>query len=237
MSVWNPWHGCHKYSAGCQNCYVYRIDAQHGNNSTIIRKTADFSLPMKRLRGGTLRLQPEKEPVYTCLSSDFFIAEADKWRTDIWQMIRYRSDLHFFIITKRITRAASCFPKDWGIGYPNVTICCTVENQQAATERLPILNTLPIQHKQIICEPLLEKIHLISYLSPKIERVIIGGESGKNARICRWEWVQNIAAQCQQNNIPFFFKQTGTHFEKNGSLYIIPRHLQMEQAKKAFLIS
>ena len=41
MPIWNPWHGCTKYSAGCQNCYVYRIDATHGHNSTTVQKTAD----------------------------------------------------------------------------------------------------------------------------------------------------------------------------------------------------
>ena len=34
---WNPWHGCHKLSAGCMNCYVYRIDAQHGRGLAICR--------------------------------------------------------------------------------------------------------------------------------------------------------------------------------------------------------
>ncbi|MEN6339375.1 MAG: DUF5131 family protein, partial [Clostridiaceae bacterium] len=32
---WNPWHGCHKYSAGCQNCYVYRMDDRHGKDAGI----------------------------------------------------------------------------------------------------------------------------------------------------------------------------------------------------------
>ena len=160
MPIWNPWHGCTKYSAGCQNCYVYRIDATHGHNSTTVQKTAAFSLPMQRTRGGTLKLQPTGEPVYTCLSSDFFLPEADDWRPDIWAMIRYRSDLQFFIITKRIVRAAACFPPDWGRGYPNVTICCTAENQQTADERLPVLLQLPIAKKEIICEPLLTPIQL-----------------------------------------------------------------------------
>lgn len=150
MPIWNPWHGCTKYSAGCQNCYVYRIDATHGHNRTTVQKTAAFALPMQRTRG-TLKLQPTDEPVYTCLSSDFFLPEADNWRPDIWAMIRFRSDLQFFIITKRLLRVAACFPPDWGTGYPNVTICCTAENQQAADERLPILLQLPICRKEIIC--------------------------------------------------------------------------------------
>lgn len=98
---------------------------------------------MQRTRGGTLKLQPTGEPVYTCLSSDFFLPDADNWRPDIWAMIRFRSDLHFFIITKRLLRVAACLPPDWGTGYPNVTICCTTENQQAADERLPVLLQLP----------------------------------------------------------------------------------------------
>lgn len=235
MSLWNPWHGCRKYSAGCLHCYVYRIDAKHNRDSTAVRKTGDFALPMKRTRGGMLKLQPETEPVYTCLSSDFFLEDADAWRNDVWQMMRYRSDLQFVIITKRIVRAEACFPADWGIGYPNVTICCTTENQKAVQERLPVLLKLPITKKQIICEPLLEAINLRPYLSPAIQRVTVGGESGEHARICRWTWVQSIAAQCQEAGVPFYFKQTGTHFEKDGKVYSIPRYLQMEQAKKSGL--
>lgn len=233
MPIWNPWHGCTKYSAGCQNCYVYRIDATHGHNSTTVQKTAAFALPMQRTRGGTLKLQPTGEPVYTCLSSDFFLPDADNWRPDIWAMIRYRSDLQFFIITKRLLRAAACLPPDWGTGYPNVTICCTTENQQAADERLPVLLQLPIAKKEIICEPLLTPIQLQPYLQPQISRVTVGGESGEQARLCRWEWVTSLAAQCRAANVPFVFKQTGARFEKEGICYKIPRRLQQIQAQKA----
>ena len=209
MPIWNPWHGCTKYSAGCQNCYVYRIDATHGHNSTTVQKTAAFSLPMQRTRGGTLKLQPTGEPVYTCLSSDFFLPDADNWRPDIWAMIRFRSDLHFFIITKRLLRVAACLPPDWRTGYPNVTICCTTENQQAADERLPVLLQLPIAKKEIICEPLLTPIQLQPYLQPQISRVTVGGESGEQARLCRWEWVTSLAAQCRAANRPGRFLKKG----------------------------
>lgn len=148
-------------------------------------------------------------------------------------MIRYRSDLQFFIITKRIVRAAACFPPDWGTGYPNVTICCTTENQQAADERLPVLLQLPIAKKEIICEPLLTPIQLQPYLQPQISRVTVGGESGEQARLCRWEWVTSLAAQCRAANVPFVFKQTGARFEKDGICYKIPRRLQQIQAQKA----
>ena len=76
---WNPWHGCHKLSEGCRHCYVYRIDAQHGRDSSIVQKTADFDLPVRRKRDGSYKIPPG-ELVYTCFSSDFFVEDADEWR-------------------------------------------------------------------------------------------------------------------------------------------------------------
>ena len=186
MSIWNPWHGCQKISPGCANCYVYRRDAQYGGDSTKVFRTKDFSLPMKRGRGGTLSLQAEGDYVFTCMTSDFFLEAADDWRSDIWDMIRFRTDLHFFIITKRITRMAQCLPPDWGDGYAHVTIGCTVETQNMANIRLPVFFSLPIQHRHIICEPLLEELDLTPWLhAEQLEQVLAGGESGSAARICR----------------------------------------------------
>ena len=75
MAGWNPWHGCRKISAGCQNCYVYRIDSAFDKDASVITKTAAFNLPLKKTRNGTFKLQP-CETVYTCFSSDFFLEEA-----------------------------------------------------------------------------------------------------------------------------------------------------------------
>lgn len=232
MAQWNPWHGCHKISAGCKNCYVYRIDAAFDRDATTIAKTANYNLPLKKKRDGTYKLT-SGETVYTCFSSDFFLEEADDWRIESWQMIRLRSDLHFFIITKRIDRFLVNLPDDWGDGYNNVTICSTCENQDRADYRLPILLSLPLKHKAIICEPLLEKIDLSCWLQPSIEEVVIGGESGKNARVCNYEWVLDIRNQCVEKKIPFHFKQTGAKFVKNGRLYNIKRQDQHSQASKA----
>ena len=48
MAVWNPWHGCKKISAGCDICYVYEKDAMYGKNASVIRRTANFDLPVKK---------------------------------------------------------------------------------------------------------------------------------------------------------------------------------------------
>ena len=95
MGIWNPWHGCKKYSSGCLNCYVYRRDSQFGKDSSVVTKTKDFDLPLKKKRTGAYQLSPDDGPVYTCMTSDFFINEADQWRGEIWKMIKLRSDLDF----------------------------------------------------------------------------------------------------------------------------------------------
>ena len=236
MAGWNPWHGCKKISAGCQNCYVYRRDGQFGKDSSLVQKTSAFHLPVQKKRDGTYKLTKEESPVYTCLTSDFFVEEADGWRKDAWRMIRERDDLDFIIITKRIHRFSVSLPGDWGKGYPNVTILCTCEDQETAEKRLPVFLSLPIVHRGIIHEPMLEEIHVEPYLSTgKIESVICGGESGENARLCDFSWVLSTRRQCMESGVQFTFKQTGARFRKEGKEYLIDRKYQMSQAKKAGL--
>jgi protein gp37 len=234
MAVWNPWHGCKKISPGCMNCYVYRRDAEFGKDSSIVTRTASFDLPVKRDRKREYKLQPERECVYTCMTSDFFLEEADAWRSKAWEMIRERSDLQFVIITKRIHRFDVGLPEDWRDGYNNVTICCTCENQNLADYRLPIFMELPIKHRMIIHEPMLEPINIRNYLSmEKIEQVTCGGESGNAARICDFDWILSTMQQCMEYDVPFWFKQTGSKFKKGNRVYTIERKNQMRQAEKA----
>lgn len=128
MSIWNPWHGCHKKSAGCFNCYMYRRDAEFGKDSNIVTKTKDYDLGIKRKRDGSYKLNSD-EKVYLCMTSDFFIEEADEW----------------------------------------------------IKERLPIFLKLPIKHKEIIHEPLLEEIDIDNYLkSGQIEYTI------KTSKTCKY---------------------------------------------------
>lgn len=237
MPMWNPWHGCHKISAGCRHCYVYREDAAFGTSqpSSEIRKTASFSLPLKRDRKKNWKY-PSGTEFALCFTSDFLIEEADEWRKDIWDIIRIRQDCTFVFFTKRIERLAQCLPDDWGDGYEHVAIGCTVENQDRADHRLPIFLSLPIRHRLVIAAPMLEQIDLRRYLDPRvIEVVSIGGESGKYARPLDYEWVLDMYDQCRNAHIPFHFHQTGSYLIKDGRQYSIPRRLQHTQANKAGL--
>jgi len=232
--IYNPWHGCHKISAGCLNCYMFRTDARFGKDSNQVMKTTDFDLPLRKDKKGHYKV-PTGTLLFTCFTSDFFIEEADEWRRDVWHMMKLRPDVHFFIITKRIHRFNDCIPQDWEEGYMNVTIACTVENQKEADTRLPIYQKAKIQHKVLILEPLLEAIHLEPYLNFTIERILVGGESGNEARACHYEWVLDLQQQAIAHKIPFEFRQTGAHFVKDQKTYHIPRHAQRSQAKKAHL--
>ena len=231
--MWNLWHGRHKLSAGCKHCYVYRGDARREVDSSVVVRTKNFDLPLRKKRNGEFKIPPGTF-VYTCFTSDFFVEDADKWRAEAWEMIRCRSDLHFMMITKRIDRFSDCLPDDWGDGYDNVTICCTVENQTCADYRLPIYRRAPIKHKIIICEPLLERIDLSTYaVGEWIEQIVAGGESGYEARPCDFEWVMDLRRICVENKVDFWFKQTGSKFVKDGKTYNVKRQFQHSQARKA----
>ena len=108
-----------------------------------------------------------------------------------------------------------------------------MENQRRVDERLPLFRSLPICHKSVICEPLLEPVDFRGGLAGWCEKVTVGGESGNDARVCDYDWVLDIRRQCEESGVSFFFKQTGARFRKDGRIYNIPRHLQMRQAKKS----
>ena len=225
MPMWNPWHGCHKISAGCKHCYVYREDAAFGTvtPSNEVRTTASFNLPIKRDRKKNWKF-PSGTEFALCFTSDFLIEEADVWRDEIWDIIRQRTDCTFYFFTKRIERLMQCLPEDWGEGYNHVWIGCTVENQDRADYRTPIFLSLPIKHRMVIVAPMIEKIDLSKYLNPElIEEVSVGGESGKYARPLDFNWVLDMQRQCRESGVPFNFHQTGSYLIKDGRQYHIPR--------------
>lgn len=231
---WNPWHGCTKISPGCRYCYVYRQDEMYGSPtaSSVCRKTGNFDLPIRRKRDRSYKI-PSGQMIFTCFTSDFLLPDADAWRENCWDMIKFRSDCRFCFFTKRIDRLADCLPSDWGDGYDNVWIGCTVENQDRADYRLPIFRALSIKHRVIAAAPLLEGLDLADYLDEKIEEVSVGGESGLESRPCHYEWVLDLRRQCVEKKVSFRFHQTGSKFVKDGKWYYIRRAYQRVQAQKA----
>lgn len=235
MTMWNPWRGCHKYSEGCKFCYIHKGDWKRGVDTNMIVKTEKMNLPIEKYKRGEHTGEykiKSGETIYLCFSSDFLLEDADAWRDECWEIIKERQDLHFVFLTKRIDRFDKCTPGDWGDGYENVTVGCTIENQEMADYRLSIFDNLPIRHKNIICQPLIENISMKQHLDG-VELVVVGGESDRNARPLDYEWVLSIRNQCIQHNVKFDFRQCGTKFMKDGKLYHLNTRQLMSQAKKA----
>lgn len=231
MAMWNPWRGCHKYSEGCKFCYIHKGDNKHGVDTNNVVKTDNFNAPIEKDKKGEYKIK-SGQTVYLCFSTDFLIEDADQWRNDCWSMIRERPDLHFIFLTKRIERFIQCIPDDWDDGYDNVTVGCTIENQDRADFRLSIFSKLPIKHKNIICQPLIQEVSIEKYLD-EVELVVVGGESDYNARPLNYDWVLSIRKQCIDKNVRFEFRQCGTHFIKDSKSYTLNVRELCSQAKKA----
>ena len=210
---WEPWSGCYPYSDGCKYCYYYGpYSKRFGQNE--VQRTGEFDKPIAVTAKGDPRIISGKV-VASCFATDFFIPEADAWRAEAWAMIRARPDLEFLILTKRIERFPVSLPADWGEGYANVNLGCTVENQEIADHRLPLFLSYPIRRRFIACGPLLGPINLAPYLDG-VEHVTVGGESGREARVCDYDWVLQIREQCAAAGKTFWFKNTGSFFRKDG---------------------
>lgn len=64
--IWNPWHGCRKYSEGCQNCYMFYLDRVHGSvmPSTLVYKTSSMNYPLSKHRNGSYKYKVVKQSAF-----------------------------------------------------------------------------------------------------------------------------------------------------------------------------
>jgi protein gp37 len=211
---WNPWMGCHKVSSGCKNCYMFREQNQYGRDpNVVVRSKTTFHNPLSWK-------QPAK--IFTCSWSDFFIEEADHWRDEAWDIIHQTPHLIYQILTKRPERIGRCLPK--GFFPRNVWFGVTGEDQEQLLKRWDVLDSELHYYQPSILflslEPLLGPIDLevpfdyndlgdedSPYWTHPCDWVIVGCESGPNARPTDIEWARSIRDQCRAANVPFFLKQ------------------------------
>lgn len=90
--TWNPWVGCEPVSPGCNNCYMFRDQRRYGRDPAVVHRTKPqtFYAPMKW----------EPSLVFTCSWSDFFIAQADEWREQAWELILQTDHHQYQVLTK-----------------------------------------------------------------------------------------------------------------------------------------
>lgn len=213
-ATYNPWHGCRKVSAGCKFCYMFRDKERYKQDPTVVlRSKSNFTAPL---------FWDKPKLIFTCSWSDWFIEEADEWRKEAWKIIKATPWHTYQILTKRPERILQHLPPDWGDGYPNVWLGVSVENQEYAELRIPILSQIPARVRFLSCEPLLGPLNLGEFL-PGIQWVILGGESGNDTgkyryRQAKLSWFGDIMADCDEHSVPVFMKQTGTYLAKEMGL-------------------
>ena len=230
--IWNPWHGCKKKSEGCDNCYMYYLDSQRDKSGAdIYRVKNNFDYPLHKDKYGNYKIK-SGEFLRVCMTSDFFLQEADAWRDEAWEIMKKRSDVVFILITKRPERVEKCLPEGWE-DFENIWFHVTCENQKRADERMPILLNLPFKHKGVMVAPFIGRVTLAKYLETGlIENVWCGGENYNGARPLFFSWVRELAQECKQFDVSFKFFETGNVFIKDGKK--LPLADKFEQAKAAY---
>lgn len=220
-STFNPWWGCAKVSPGCANCYAEAFDKRMGGDFWGAGKTprsmsaANWNKPLKWQREA--QETGVRRKVFCGSMCDWAAVEAPPAeRARLWELIRRTPMLDWQLLTKRADRIQTCLPEDWGNGYENVWLGVSVEDRNSGLPRIQILADIPARVRFLSCEPLLEDLGAIDL--DGIHWVIVGGESGHKARPMDVEWVDSIQNQCEEQGVPFFFKQWGGRLDKGGSI-------------------
>jgi protein gp37 len=158
-ATWNGWRGCHKFSAGCKNCYMFTEQTRYGNEPGIVIKAeaSTFKAPLRWYKNGKVA---RGSKIFTCSWSDFFIEEADLWRDEAWDIIRNTPEFTYLVLTKRVNNIEDRLPSDWGTGYKNVWLGVTTENHNEFASRVDNFVKIPAEKKFLSIEPQLDMIDL-----------------------------------------------------------------------------
>ena len=203
-ATWNPVTGCSKISPGCKHCYAERM----------AKRLESMGQPRYR-NGFQLTLQPDvvdqpltwRKPrlVFVNSMSDLFHDEVPfSFLKRVFEVMSAAHWHVFQVLTKRSERLAAVAGKlTWP---PNVWMGVSVESEDY-TNRIAHLGSVPAAVRFLSVEPLLGPIDNLALRN--IDWVIVGGESGPQARPIEPNWVRSIRDDCLLAGVPFFFKQWG----------------------------
>lgn len=207
--TWNPVTGCTKISSGCKNCYAEKMSKRI--QAIGLEKYKD---------GFKLSLHPDllddplkiKHPsmFFVCSMGDLFHEDVPYCFIDkVVETIRKTPHHTYQLLTKRAERMQDYFSTR---DIPqNVWIGVTVENS-AYSERIDCLRNVKCSNiKFLSIEPMLGTFTTLNLEG--IGWVIVGGESGNNARPMKKDWLLTVKRHCEIQKVPFFFKQWGTYGE------------------------
>ena len=214
--TFNPWIGCTKVSAACDNCYAEAWD-KRGLQGGPTRWGPHAKRTRTKTWGNPIRWQKKavanktRYRVFCASLADMFDNHKSilpVWRKEFWALVRQCPDLDFLLLTKRPQNIKKMLPFDWfqePFLYRNVWLGATVESQKEA-DRLGHLVNVPASVHFLSMEPLLGSVDLSEHISG-LEWVITGGENGRNYRHVDPDWFRSLRDQCKEANVPFLFKQ------------------------------
>lgn len=203
-STWNPVTGCSKISPGCKHCYAERMairlramgQPNYANGFEVTLHERMLELPLKWRRPQTVFVNSMSDLFHDDVPFEFIQRVFDVMRRASWH--------RFQVLTKRAERLASL---DQKISWPvNVWMGVSVESA-GYKSRIDCLRQTGAHTKFLSLEPLLGPLDNLDFAG--IDWVIVGGESGFNARPMAEEWATSIRDQCKTADVAFFFKQWG----------------------------
>ena len=204
--TWNPVTGCTKQSAGCAHCYA----------ETMARRLHAMGLK-KYSNGFEPTLHPESldEPlawkkgssIFVCSMSDLFHPNVPfEFIDKVMATIEATPQHRYQLLTKRAERMAEYFStREVPV---NAWLGVTVECRQVLSRIDALRNIEDATVRFLSCEPLLEDLGDFDLTG--IQWMIVGGESGPNARPMHEQWVLNLRQLAKRHRVSFFFKQWGT---------------------------
>lgn len=177
---------------------------------------------------------PTRQRVFCQSLSDICEAHpmiTDDMRKEIVKIVLDCSNLDFLFLTKRIENFNFLWLELFGGKLPdNLWVGTSVENQEYADKRIPELLKVPAKIRFLSCEPLLGPVDILEAVKKRdlsskplvkpdgysdgIDWVIVGGESGKNARPMHVDWARSLRDQCENSvgQAAFHLKQWGEWF-------------------------
>jgi len=220
-ATWNPTTGCDQTSPGCDNCYAltlagrlksmgqpkYQADGDPATSGPGFKLTLHedaLDIPT-RWRAG--------RHIFVNSMSDLFHPDVPlEFISRVLGVARRTPQHTYQVLTKRAQRLAAVAPElDWP---PNLWMGVSIENDRYSF-RARHLATVPAAVTFVSCEPLLGP--LPSLHVDGLDWVIVGGESGRQARAIDLAWVRQIRDRCSENGVDLFVKQLGTAWSaQNG---------------------
>ena len=220
-STFNPWIGCTKVGPGCDHCYAeadfdlrkHRVRWGSGNPRSRT-SAANWQNPRRweRDHAAFFAEHGRKRRVFCASLADVFDNEAPaEWRADLLALIRETPHLHWLLLTKRIGNVRGMVQE----GLPeNVWLGATMVNRAEFLRDLSKLRAVPASVRFISAEPLLEDVGDVDLRG--IDWIIVGGESGPQARVMQPAWVRGLQAAAARDGVAFHFKQWGGRRDKGG---------------------